>query len=140
MNWHRFRRFGLVMALVTFVATACGGTTEAASPWATASSATSQGGMDALIKAAQAEGTLNVIALPPDWANYGAIISAFTAKYGIPINSANPNGSSQDEVNAVVQLNGTTRAPDVLDVGMAVAYANTTLFAPYKVVSWSSIP
>ena len=27
--------------------------------------------MDALVKAAQKEGTLNVIALPPDWANYG---------------------------------------------------------------------
>src|SRR5205807_704407 len=61
------------------------------------------------------------------------------AKYGIPIDSANPNGSSQDEVNAVQQLAGTTRAPDVLDIGMAVALANTNLFAPYKVQTWNDI-
>ena len=81
--------------------------------------------MDALVAAAKKEGTLNVIALPPDWANYGAIINGFTAKYGIKVNSANPNGSSQDEVNAVNQQKGTDRAPDVLDIGMAVALANT---------------
>jgi putative spermidine/putrescine transport system substrate-binding protein len=96
--------------------------------------------MDALVSAAKKEGTLNVIALPPDWANYGAIISGFKAKYGITVNSANPNGSSQDEVNAVNQQKGTSRAPDVLDIGMAVALANTTLFAPYKVATWADIP
>ena len=89
--------------------------------------------MNALVAAAKKEGTLNVIALPPTWANYGAIIKAFTAKYGIKINSALPDGTSQQEVNAVKQQNGTTKAPDVLDVGMAVALANTSLFAPYKV-------
>ena len=46
--------------------------------------------MNALVAAAKKEGTLNVIALPPTWANYGAILSAFTAKYGIKINSALP--------------------------------------------------
>jgi putative spermidine/putrescine transport system substrate-binding protein len=141
----RIANIGLAVALALVVA-ACGpgagtstggGSTTSA---ATAKSADDLGGMNALVTAAKNEGTLNVIALPPDWANYGAIISAFSAKYGIQINSANPNGSSQDEVNAVVQLNGTTRAPDVLDIGMAVAYANVTLFAPYKVASWSSIP
>ena len=107
---------------------------------ATATTAAAFGGMDALVAAAKKEGTLNVIALPPDWANYGAVISGFTAKYGIKITSANPNGSSQDEVNAVKQLAGTDRAPDVLDVGMAVALANTTLFAPYQVATWADIP
>ena len=57
--------------------------------------------MNALVAAAKKEGTLNVIALPPTWANYGAIISAFTAKYGIKVNSAIPDGTSQQEVNAV---------------------------------------
>ena len=96
--------------------------------------------MNALVAAAKQEGTLNVIALPPTWANYGAILSAFTAKYGIKINSANPTGTSQDEVNAVKQENGTAAAPDVLDIGMAVATANVSLFAPYEVSTWSSIP
>ncbi len=107
---------------------------------ATATSASAFGGMTALVTAAKKEGTLNVIALPPDWANYGAIISGFTAKYGIKVTSANPNGSSQDEVNAIKSLAGTDRAPDVVDVGMAVALANTNLFAPYQVSTWADIP
>ena len=98
------------------------------------------GGMDALVEAAKAEGQLNVIALPPDWANYGAMISAFTAKYGIKVNSATPDGSSQDEINAVNQLKGTSRARDVLDIGMSVALANTALFAPYQTAGWADIP
>jgi putative spermidine/putrescine transport system substrate-binding protein len=96
--------------------------------------------MSALVAAAKKEGTLNVIALPPTWANYGAILSAFTSKYGIKINSTLPDGTSQQEVNAVKTENGTAKAPDVLDVGMAVALPNTSLFAPYKVSTWSAIP
>ena len=96
--------------------------------------------MSALVAAAKKEGTLNVIALPPTWANYGAILSAFTAKYGIKVNSALPDGTSQQEVDAVKTENGTSKAPDVLDIGMAVALANTSLFAPYEVSTWSSIP
>ncbi len=108
--------------------------------WATETSATGGGGMNTLVAAAKQEGTLNVIALPPTWANYGAILSAFTAKYGIKINSALPDGTSQQEVDAVKTENGTAKAPDVLDVGLAVALANTTLFAPYQVSTWSAIP
>src|SRR4051794_34717567 len=96
--------------------------------------------MDALVAAAKKEGQLNVIALPPDWANYGEIIKAFGAKYGIKVASANPDGSSQDEVNAVKQLGSTTRAPDVLDMGGAVTAANVALFAPYQVATWADIP
>jgi len=106
----------------------------------TAASAQDLGGMDALVTAAEAEGQLNVIALPPDWANYGGLISAFESKYAIKINSAQPDGSSQDEINAVKSLKGTDRAPDVLDVGMAVALANTDLFAPYQTEKWADIP
>ena len=43
--------------------------------------------MSTLVAAAKKEGTLNVIALPADWANYGTIIKDFTAKYGIKVNS-----------------------------------------------------
>jgi putative spermidine/putrescine transport system substrate-binding protein len=96
--------------------------------------------MSALVSAAKAEGQLNVIALPLNWANYGTIIKDFEAKYGIKVNQANPQGSSQDEVNAVKSEAGTSNEPDVLDIGMAVAWANTDLFAPYKVAEWSSIP
>ncbi|BEP13812.1 extracellular solute-binding protein [Acidothermaceae bacterium B102] len=92
--------------------------------------------------AAKKEGTINVIALPANWANYGAILKGFTAKYGIKIVSANPDGSSQDELNAVKQLKGQSRAPDVLDVGssFALTAASSKLLAPYKVATWASIP
>jgi putative spermidine/putrescine transport system substrate-binding protein len=115
-----------------------GGTSAA--NWSTETTAAAGGGMTALIAAAKKEGTLNVIALPPTWANYGTIISTFEKKYGITINSALPDGSSQQEVNAIKQENGSPKAPDVVDVGLAVALANTSLFAPYEVSTWSSIP
>jgi putative spermidine/putrescine transport system substrate-binding protein len=97
--------------------------------------------MKALVAAANKEGNLNVIALPPTWANYGNIIKDFEKTYpGIAVHSANPEGSSQDEVNAIKSENGTSKAPDVVDVGMAVALVSTKLFAPYKVATWSAIP
>ncbi len=95
--------------------------------------------MDALVAAAKAEGKLNVIALPRDWANYGKELDTFHSMYGIDITSDNPDGSSQQEVDAIKQLGGTSRGPDVVDVGMAVALANTTLFTPYKVATWGDI-
>jgi putative spermidine/putrescine transport system substrate-binding protein len=119
---------------------ASGGSSSAPADAKTAQSAADLGGLDALVAAAKAEGQLNVIALPPDWANYGEIISTFSTKYGIKVNSAQPDGSSQDEVNAVKQLKGTGRQPDVLDMGSAVTVANTDLYAPYKVATWADIP
>lgn len=105
-----------------------------------ATSAEDFGGMDELVAAAQKEGALNVIALPPDWANYGEIIQTFSDKYGIEVNSDQPDGASQDEINAATQLKGTDQAPDVFDLGQAVALANTDMFAPYQVATWDDIP
>jgi putative spermidine/putrescine transport system substrate-binding protein len=107
---------------------------------AKAASAADLGGMDKLVAAAKKEGQLNVIALPPDWANYGEIIKAFGQKYGIKVNSAQPDASSQDEINAANQLKGQDNAPDVFDLGSSVASANVAKFAPYKVATWSDIP
>ena len=53
----------------------------------TATSAADFGGLEGLEAACKTEGKLNVIALPPDWANYGKIIEGFVAKYGIKIES-----------------------------------------------------
>jgi putative spermidine/putrescine transport system substrate-binding protein len=105
-----------------------------------AKSAADFGGMDALVEAAKKEGELNVIALPPDWANYGAIIKAFSDKYGIKVNSAQPDAASQDEINAANQQKGKSTAPDVFDLGQSVALANTAMFAPYTVATWDDIP
>ncbi|HEY2549805.1 MAG TPA: ABC transporter substrate-binding protein [Streptosporangiaceae bacterium] len=124
------------------LAAGCGSSSSAGGKWKTADTVAAGGGMAALVKAAKAEGTLNVITLPADWANYGNIMKDFTAKYGIKINDANPDGSSQDEINAMQQLKGQSRAPDVLDMGTAFAIKadQERLLAPYKVAEWNNIP
>ena len=144
-------RTGLAALLATVAFTAaCGkaperettseGGSDAGASAETATSAEELGGMAALVAAAKEEGTLNVIALPPDWTNYDEMISTFSEKYGITVDSAQPDAASQDEINAAEQLKGTDRAPDVFDLGSAVARANVDLFAPYQVETWDDIP
>jgi putative spermidine/putrescine transport system substrate-binding protein len=148
----RPRAWGLALvagALVMSVA-ACSSSTGAATgsggsgpaDWKTANSAAAGGGLDALVAAAKKEGTLNVITLPRDWAGYGALLDGFHAKYGITINSENPDGSSGDEINAVKSTKGQPTAPDTLDVGLSYALsgAQDGLYAPYKVATWDNIP
>ncbi|OBG80825.1 ABC transporter substrate-binding protein [Mycobacterium sp. E802] len=137
-----------VSAVVTVGLAACappqkdtaGAETDTGVKMAEATSVADFGGMDKLVAAAKAEGELNVIALPPDWANYGAIIKAFEDKYGIKVNSAQPDASSQEEINAANQQKGKSTAPDVFDLGQSVALANTSMFAPYKVATFDDIP
>ncbi|MCW2533514.1 MAG: exported protein of unknown function, partial [Blastococcus sp.] len=142
-------RAAIAVVTAGLTLTACGGSGDggsgssgSGSDAATATSADDLGGMDALVKAAQAEGTLNVIALPPSWANYEEMLSTFSDKYDIEINSANPDGSSQDELDAVTSQKGQDRAPDVLDVGTSFAKqaAAQDLLAPYQVATWDDIP
>jgi len=106
---------------------------------ATATSAEDFGGMDALVGAAQAEGELNVIALPDTWANYGKIIDGFEEKYDITVNSDSPDVSSAEEITAAQNLKGQDTAPDVFDLGSAVTLANLDQFAPYEVSTWDDI-
>jgi putative spermidine/putrescine transport system substrate-binding protein len=139
---YRFALVG-VSALAVLGAGCSSGSSPSSSggtDWSTVKTVAAGGGMSKLVAAAKKEGELNVIALPPTWANYGNIIKQFTSTYGIKINSQNPDGSSQDEVNAVKSENGTAKAPDVLDVGLSVAVVSTSMFAPYEVSTWSAIP
>ncbi len=139
---------GSLAVVAALALSACGAAPDNASSTAngknaaTATSAADFGGMDALVKAAKKEGTLHAIALPRDWANYGALIDGFTKKYGIKITDENPDGSSQDEINAVTSRKGQDRAPDVLDLGssFALSAAQQGLLAPYKVASFDQIP
>lgn len=108
--------------------------------WSTVTSVAKGGGMKALVAAAKAEGTLNVIALPSNWANYGKQISTFEHKYGIKVHSENPSGSSAQEIQAIKTSRGRSSAPDVVDVGQSYAVAGASLFAPYKVAEWKDIP
>jgi putative spermidine/putrescine transport system substrate-binding protein len=139
---------GSLVVVAALALSACGAaptnssTTADGKNAATATSAADFGGVDALVKAAKKEGTLHIIAVPRDWANYGAIIDGFTKKYGIKITDENPDGSSQDEINAVTSRKGQDRAPDVLDLGssFALSAAQQGLLAPYKVASFDQIP
>ena len=151
MRSTRTRSWGLTAALLAcLTATACGtapprggsasSSSGAAGSAATATSAAALGGMDGLVAAAKKEGALNVIALPPDWTNYAEVISTFEKQYGLKVNSAQPDASSQDEINAAKQLKGTERAPDVFDLGPTVATANVDLFAPYQVATFADVP
>jgi putative spermidine/putrescine transport system substrate-binding protein len=133
------------LAAVTISLSACSSTPTPAASGATdaktATSVSAFGDMAGLVKAANAEGALNVIALPDNWANYGKIIAAFKKKYPkITVNSANPDGSSAEEIKAADDLAGQDTAPDVFDLGPAVTLASTAKFAPYKVATWADVP
>ncbi|MFJ4466850.1 ABC transporter substrate-binding protein [Streptomyces sp. NPDC089424] len=139
---------GSLTVVAVLALSACGAAPDNASTSAdgksaaTAASAADFGGMEKLVEAAKKEGTLHAIALPRDWANYGALIDAFQKKYGIKIEVENPDGSSQDEINAVTSRKGQDRAPDVLDLGssFAISAAQQGLLAPYKVEAFDDIP
>ena len=89
----------LLTALIatTMVATAVvatSATAQAAVDYSKCNDLAACGGMDALVKAAQKEGKLNVITLPRDWANYGEAMDLFSKAFGIKITDDTPDGSS----------------------------------------------
>jgi putative spermidine/putrescine transport system substrate-binding protein len=140
------------LAVAAFAVSACSGAAATQAPgsqaaasgasgdFKTVTSADQKGGVDAVCAAGKAEGGLNLIATPPDWANYGQMITDFQTKYGIKVQSDQPDVDSQTEINTAQQLAGTGRQPDLFDLGAAVASANTSMFAPYKVGTWADIP
>ncbi|MFC4587415.1 ABC transporter substrate-binding protein [Sphaerisporangium corydalis] len=97
------------------------------------------GTMDRLVEAARKEGSLNLIGVPREWVNYGAIVDRFTGEYGLRVNLTEPGASSQREIEAA-KTSAPAQAPDVFDLGMDVAIAHAQRFAPYKVAAWQDIP
>ena len=155
----------LILLVLGLVVAACGGdTTETTADTGTATTAgavettagstettagsaeTTAGaeGMDALIAAAQEEGTLTTIALPHDWCNYGGVIEGFKAKYGLDVNELAPDAGSADELEAIRANQGSTgpQAPDVVDIGLAFGpdAKEEGLLQPYMVETWDDIP
>jgi len=107
------------------------------------------GGMSALVAAAKAEGTINLTADPPTWANYGTIMKDFGAKYGLKVNDFNPNGTSAEELSEINLDKGKSNEPDVVDIGNSFAVEGVVgepgsfkgpIFGRYKVAEWSEIP
>lgn len=137
------------IALVTVAALSlagCAGGSSASSSEggvdaATATSLGDFGTLTDLEAAAKAEGQLNVIALPRTWANYGEILDLFAERYPeITINEQSPDVSSAEEIQAATANQGLDTAPDVFDLGLAVALQNTDSFAAYKVATFDEIP
>lgn len=121
-----FRSVGALITTIVAgnVLAACGsgpGESESSAVWRTATSVEDSGGMDALIAAAQEEGSINTMGLYDDWANYGELLSTFSEKYGIKIENDVSSGSSQDLINAVVNRKGQNDSLDYLDTGTSFA-------------------
>jgi putative spermidine/putrescine transport system substrate-binding protein len=132
----------LLFAVLMVLMAACGGGTTETTEGAT--SAEDAGGMEALVAAAQEEGTLTTIALPHDWCNYGAVIEGFKTKYGLAVNELVPLAGSAEELEAIEanKENPGPQAPDVVDIGLAFGPQAITdgLITPYKVETWDTIP
>ncbi|MGA5536844.1 ABC transporter substrate-binding protein [Mycolicibacterium nivoides] len=132
------------MALM-LVLSACGGSgisdarTASGKKVSEATSLSDFGSLDQLVQAAKAEGQLNVIGVPRDWSNYGAIIDSFSETYGIKVNELQPDASSADEIAAAKNNKGLDIAPDVFDIGDTVAQQSTTYFAEYRNQHWGNI-
>lgn len=137
---------GIVVAAVAALSLAgCAGSAGTADPAgidaAAATSLADFGTLEDLEAAAKAEGQLNVIALPRDWANYGEILDLFATKYPeISIDEQAPDISSAEEIQAAQTNAGLDTAPDVFDLGLTVALQNTDQFAAYQVATWDQIP
>lgn len=137
-----FLKLGATAGGAAFL-TACGGGAKPAAslPDLTSGSAIP---MDALVAAAQTEGTVTVIALPHDWANWGVNIEGFKKKYNLKMNELFPDAGSADELEAMRSNKGNNgpQNPDMGDVGISYAVDGTKegLFAKYKSSVWDSIP
>ena len=128
------------MAAASLVSTTAASTAATAKiDYSKCTSLVSCGGMDALVKAAQKEGKLNVITLPRDWANYGEAMDLFSKAFGIKITDDNPDGSSAYEIQTVKSAPA-SKVPDAVDVGITYGADNANLFAKYKVATWADIP
>jgi putative spermidine/putrescine transport system substrate-binding protein len=143
----------VMVSLVAFAASACGGDASPAtsgsqrpapSAVGSAGSSASTDPLAELVAAAEKEGSLTTIALGHDWCNYGEALTTFTTRYAITLNELNPDASFADQLTAIKAGKDTKdpQAPDVVDVGLAFAAKakKDGLLAHYKVSTWDSIP
>jgi putative spermidine/putrescine transport system substrate-binding protein len=133
---------GVSLTTLPALLAACGGGGDTEGGGAKVPKSGKEISMKDLIAAAKEEGTLNTIALPPDWSNYGEVMETYQRKYGVRINNASPNAASAEEHEAVKALKGQERAPDVLDVGSSFAPQGKAdgLYAQYRNSKWDTIP
>jgi putative spermidine/putrescine transport system substrate-binding protein len=141
------KRYIVGVAVLAMLVAACGddaGDTTTTAGADTSDTTAAAGGMEDLIAAAQAEGTLTTIALPDDWCGYRAVIDGFKAKYDMEVNELDPGAGSAEELEAIEanKDNPGPQAPDVVDVGLAFGpqAKEAGQIQPYKVATWDDIP
>jgi putative spermidine/putrescine transport system substrate-binding protein len=144
MNLKRIVAIAAASAVAMGVTVGISAPSQAAVNYCKVTDLKTAGGMDALVAAAKKEGTLNVITLPRDWANYGEAMDAFTKAFGIKINDDNPDGSSAYELQTIATAPA-AKQPDVVDIGVSALNTvtgpgNVSPFAEYRVSSWNDIP
>ena len=86
---------------------------------------------------------MNLIALPDEWANYKGVLASFGEKFpGIEYPVQNPNASSQEELDAIVNLAGQDDMPDAIDVSPAKAVIATEqgLWQPFEPSTIGEVP
>ena len=128
-------------------AAAAGGGSDTTAAGGGGSATTAAGGgaadLSALYDACKAEGQVNLIALPDEWANYKGILQSFRDKYpGVNNPVASPEFSSQEELDAIKNLAGQKDMPDSIDVSPAKAQDAITAgyFEPFQPSTWDQIP
>ncbi|MEJ0014206.1 MAG: ABC transporter substrate-binding protein [Actinomycetota bacterium] len=147
--------FGVVAAIAVALLPAVSAAPSFAddAAFATCTDLASCGGLSALVKAAQAEGTLNVTTILRNWADYGDAVDTFQAAFGIHINDDNPDGGSSYEINSIKTAPAESQ-PDVIDFGAShiaeaagvtacptdITTCSASIFANYKVATWNDIP
>lgn len=86
---------------------------------------------------------VNLIALPDEWANYKGVLASFGEKYpGVEYPVQNPNASSQEELDAIVNLAGQADMPDAIDVSPAKAQIaiDEGLWEPFSPSTIDEVP
>ena len=154
----RSRRVGASLMLGALVLAACGSDDKASDPTTAVNDTTAVTTGDtaapdtvptadplaALFADCLANGAkVNLIALPDEWANYKGVLASFGEKYpGVEYPVQNPNGTSQEELDAVVNLAGQDDMPDALDVSpaKAVIAADTGIWDPFQPSTVAEIP
>lgn len=128
------------VATLAVVAT-LGGTLTACNQASTAEAAVGTS-LDEITKLAKDEGTVQLIAVPEDWANYKSQFETFTKKYGVATPVVNPDASSADELTAVKNLKGQSTQPDVIDIGYSFTgkAEEQGLIEAYKPSNFEAIP
>ncbi len=129
---------GISATALTAFLEACGGSTSSSPPPITS---TGPIDMQTLITNAKIEGQLQAIGFPRDWANYGAILDTYSAKY-VPVKyQAEANFTSAEELQT---FQNSKKHPhgDVGDVGFKFGpqAVEQGLITPYKHSHWDDIP